>query len=208
MIASPSGTKTVHRDYCWLSQTADTGDRDELYELWKFRISGTLLDESWSDPVSNTSTSLPDTEVVTQLFSDKRRRSVCWYMTENPFAKSSTTKAESLSRELDMIRSLVQEGKVAKARTLLRELRGKFNDDPDVMAWTKILSLPRILSQDRLGTASGLRKNYEWIENNGHDYQGKWVALRDGRLIGADVSRIALHNSLNHELRGITFAKL
>jgi hypothetical protein len=42
------------------------------------------------------------------------------------------------------------------------------------------------------------------------EYAGQWVALRNGTLVGADVSRVALHRRLEQdgELAGITLVRL
>lgn len=38
----------------------------------------------------------------------------------------------------------------------------------------------------------GLRASMEWLQNNSHNYIGKWVALNGGQLVGASEDRNTL----------------
>ena len=69
------------------------------------------------------------------------------------------------------------------------------------------------MSNTRLLPASGrgdFHVNMAWLRENRESYMGKWVALRDGKLIDCDVSRKAMTERLltNEDIRSMLFVKV
>jgi hypothetical protein len=45
-------------------------------------------------------------------------------------------------------------------------------------------------------SAEDIRKDVEWIQLHHQEYQGQWIALHKGVLLGANKSLVALHNAI------------
>lgn len=61
------------------------------------------------------------------------------------------------------------------------------------------------------GRAIAFRKSVKWIRNNRDKYQGCWIALDGGKLVGSDPSRKKVQHELNesgYALNRILFFKL
>jgi hypothetical protein len=46
------------------------------------------------------------------------------------------------------------------------------------------------------GAGASIGLYADWLREHAHAYQGKWVALRDGRVIDSDPSRVELHRRI------------
>lgn len=108
----------------------------------------------------------------------------------------------------DRVRSLVAANRVEEARRLVQQLMGA-SPTPRLERWARVLAEPVV----RVGSsATGLpfERNEAWLRRNAGAYAGKWVALRDGVLIGADEDRLALHRRLERsgDLDATLFARL
>lgn len=57
------------------------------------------------------------------------------------------------------------------------------------------------------GAFTGLGRYREWLAQRSQEYAGQWVALRDGEVLGSDVSRAALEHRLEESagLEGAIF---
>ncbi len=45
-------------------------------------------------------------------------------------------------------------------------------------------------------TAEDIRRDVEWLQQHHQEYQGQWIALHKGVLLGANKSLVALHNTI------------
>jgi hypothetical protein len=108
----------------------------------------------------------------------------------------------------DQVRSLVAANRIEEARRLVQQLVER-SPTPRLERWARVLAEPVV----RVGSsATGLPfgRNEAWLRKNAEAYAGKWVALRDGVLVGADEDRVALHRRLERcgDLEATLFARL
>jgi hypothetical protein len=103
---------------------------------------------------------------------------------------------------------LVEAGRITEARQLVSLLL-KASPSPRLEQWARVLAPPEA-SVAPAATGGTLARDNAWLRANAKDYAGRWVALRDGVLVDADASRVALHRRLEQtgELEGIAFARL
>lgn len=87
--------------------------------------------------------------------------------------------------ENELIARLIEVGQVGEARKtitdLTRSVRG-FNP------WPSLLAEPLVKRVASRGRGDFLMNN-NWLHDHRREYLGQWVALRDGRLLAADLSR-------------------
>jgi hypothetical protein len=114
---------------------------------------------------------------------------------------------ENESLIVEKLRSCVEESRVAEARKLVSGISPGISVRID--NWRRVLAEPKV-TVGNPGTDEGLREDSIWLENNALKYQGKWVALKKGTLIGSHESRIELHRSLEQsdKLAGVMFVRL
>ncbi len=114
---------------------------------------------------------------------------------------------ENESLIVEKLRSCVEDGDVAEARRLVTGIRPGISVRID--NWRRVLAEPKATIGNP-GTDEGLEEDSVWLENNALKYQGKWVALKKGTLIGSHKSRIELHRFLEQsdKLAGVMFVRL
>jgi hypothetical protein len=77
------------------------------------------------------------------------------------------------------------------ARNLAAQGATRHPDNADLQKYARVLAPPRVLRNDA-PPHPGLRANRDWLMAHGNEYRGQWVALHDGRLLGAADSLAAL----------------
>ena len=77
------------------------------------------------------------------------------------------------------------------ARNLAAQAAVRYPDDADLQKYARVLAPPRVLRSDA-PPHPGLRANRDWLMTCGDKYRGQWVALRQGKLLGAADSLAAL----------------
>jgi len=107
----------------------------------------------------------------------------------------------------DHIKSLVEKGLIGEARNYLNHF--KSCDSPVINDWRKVLVEPEAKTE-ALATGKNVSDHIEWIKTNSEIYKGKWVALKNGKLLSSHENRVDLHNSLkqNGKLSGALFFKM
>ena len=105
------------------------------------------------------------------------------------------------------IRILVESGQVSDARLLLSSIT--FGISSKLDNWRRVLAIPKAKSE-KVATGIDIKQNSSWILNNSGNFKGKWVALKQGILLGSDKSRIELHRqlTLSGKIKGSTFFKI
>jgi len=108
---------------------------------------------------------------------------------------------------LEDIRSLVEGGNVEEANHLLSLIHVGISDKID--NWRRVLAKP-IIKAKKPATGKNIKTNIAWLQNESGKYKGKWVALKDGKLLGSHKSRIELHQTIikTHNLSEIMFFKV
>lgn len=93
------------------------------------------------------------------------------------------------------IRALVEAGRVSEARRRLAELCAQGVAAPWVAAWERALAPGRVRVLASHGPG-GAEESMAWLRAFGHQYGGRWVALRRDELLGSSPSRVELHRDL------------
>ena len=119
---------------------------------------------------------------------------------------NSTITVEEESDELiaKRIKTLVENGSIEAARKILSTIKSKKSRHLNV--WEKVLAKPKVKIEGK-ATGGDLTNDILWLQQNSSNYQGQWIALKQGELLGNNESRLALHHSLKciGKLAGSTF---
>jgi hypothetical protein len=105
------------------------------------------------------------------------------------------------------IKRLVEEGNVSEARSEVS--RVPFGSSELLNKWKLLLAEPTGKPEE-VASGGRLRPNLVWLQGNSMRYKGQWVALKDGRLLGNNPSRLALRSSLKEAggLKGAMFFRV
>lgn len=105
------------------------------------------------------------------------------------------------------IKIFIESGQISKARLLLSSIPSGISFKLD--NWRRVLSIPKA-RLERVATGVDIKQNSSWLLNNSGNFKGKWVALKNGILLGSHENRVELHRqlSLSDELNGATFFKI
>ena len=95
--------------------------------------------------------------------------------------------AERISKHIS---ALLEAGCVPEARRIVSKIQPGISEELD--HWKKVLAEP-VARLAGPGSGGDMRKDMVWIENNSDTYRGRWVALRNGVLLGSHESRAELH---------------
>jgi hypothetical protein len=105
------------------------------------------------------------------------------------------------------IRRLVELGDIHKARTIVSKFPGGVSSRID--RWRRLLAEPKVV-QKTSGVDQDFKGNLAWIHHHANNYRGKWVALKDGKIIASSSSSIDLRAGLQEKglLDGVLFFKV
>lgn len=124
-------------------------------------------------------------------------------------ASAATNITEKTKKDLHEIKTLVESGRVREARRYLLGLRMSMEGRPEIDVWSQVLAEPVVISEHG-ATGGDLGINTAWLKQHASEYQGRWVALKQGVLLGSDKNRTELHRRLKSagKLFGAMFARL
>jgi hypothetical protein len=107
------------------------------------------------------------------------------------------------------LRSLLQAGCVAEARTRIAGLSPELRAHSTFARWLKALQPPQVRVVARASTGS-VEKNAAWLRSHADEHDGRWIALREGVLLGSHPNHVALHRELEQrgELHGAIFVRI
>jgi hypothetical protein len=110
--------------------------------------------------------------------------------------------------ETGLVTHLLNTGHITEARQLVSLLL-KVSPTPKLEQWARVLAPPTV-REESVASGGSIARNNAWLREHARDYVGKWVALRDGVLVGEDADRVALHRRLEQsgQLEGVFFARL
>lgn len=91
------------------------------------------------------------------------------------------------------IRELVESGRVGEARNFIETATGDLGNWPDVLAPPRAIPGPPKPASGR----GDLHINMQWLQAHREEYRGRWVAMRDGRLVDCDPDLLALRARLD-----------
>ncbi|MGE0083810.1 MAG: hypothetical protein AB7S75_05255 [Desulfococcaceae bacterium] len=107
------------------------------------------------------------------------------------YSELSETKEENIFSE--KIRKLAEEGDISEARSLLAEIPAGLSPESD--RWRTVLSIPKV-RQEESATGGNVLKNTQWLQNHAAAYRGKWVALKNGKLMGSHENQVELYRNI------------
>lgn len=124
-------------------------------------------------------------------------------------ASAATNITEKTKKDLHEIKTLVESGRVREARRYLLDLRMSMEVRPEIAAWSQVLAEPVVVSEHD-ATGGDLGNNTTWLKQHTSEYQGRWVALKQGVLLGSHKSRVELHRHLKNagKLSGAMFVRI
>jgi hypothetical protein len=127
-----------------------------------------------------------------------------WDLASAP--ENDNTAAERLAGE---IRAHVEAGRVSLARAILSELLPEQRSHHALSKWVRALAPPKV-RVGAPGSTPSIEENAAWLRAHGARYQGQWVALRDGVLVGHHPEQATLYEELERrrELGGVVFVCL
>jgi len=105
---------------------------------------------------------------------------------------------ENSEQICEYIKELIENSCVTEARRLVSDIRPGVSEELDY--WKKVLALPVARVTKPLADTDP-KKDMLWIEKNADNYKGRWVALKNGELIGSHESYIELHRTLKQSGR-------
>jgi hypothetical protein len=109
----------------------------------------------------------------------------------------------------DFIRDIQQalrKGEFTAARRLAVEGATRYPTHPELQKYAHILAPPRVI-RSNVPPTSSVRANRDWLKAHRKDYEGHWVALRNGELVGCADSLDTLMEHVN-ETDGVLLTKV
>jgi hypothetical protein len=89
---------------------------------------------------------------------------------------------------------------VLLARELAYEGRRLFPNDKRLEQWAIVLAPAKVIgTRPASANAIGLKASQRWFENNSSQYKGKWVAVRDGNLLGVAPTLKELYDQIGRD---------
>lgn len=105
------------------------------------------------------------------------------------------------------VKKLVENGQIAEAREVMYFLQPGNSTVLD--RWQRALAYPGAKLSKSTG-GENVKEDAVWLQDNSDKYKGKWIALKNGILLGAHESRIELRRSLKQagKLPGAMFFRI
>jgi hypothetical protein len=105
------------------------------------------------------------------------------------------------------VKQLVENSRIEDARDVLSGIQPGTSAALD--NWLRVLSEPTA-KVEKSATGGQIRKDALWLQNNSEKYKGKWIALKNGTLLGSHESLVELQNALKNtgKLVGAMFFRI
>ncbi|HXG63748.1 MAG TPA: hypothetical protein VNO70_01490 [Blastocatellia bacterium] len=87
---------------------------------------------------------------------------------------------------MDYVRGVqlaLESGAHLAARRLATEGVRRYPHNMELQKYAHVLAPPKVI-RSNVPANPGLKANREWLQTHSEEYSGKWVALRDGQLLG------------------------
>jgi hypothetical protein len=75
-------------------------------------------------------------------------------------------------------------GAFAVARDISEKGCRKYPNHPELRQYASILARPRILRAN-LPADTAVEANERWLKESGHEFRGRWIAVRNGEFLGS-----------------------
>lgn len=109
-------------------------------------------------------------------------------------AKTIDWRSRTAQDVLVEIRLALKAGAYVAARELSAMGSELFPDDAQLQRFALVLAPPKVVAL-RPAQGSGIRANRDWLKAHSDEYRGKWIGLRDGKLVGVAESADELKRS-------------
>jgi len=105
------------------------------------------------------------------------------------------------------VKRLVENGQIEDARNVLSTVQPGISGALD--NWQRALSIPKA-KLEKSSEGKNVKEDALWLRNNSEKYKGKWIALKNGILLGAHDSRVELRRTLKQtgRLSGSLFFRI
>ncbi len=105
------------------------------------------------------------------------------------------------------IKLLIEKGNISQARKELSVI--PLGTSRPLDKWKRLFADP-IVTRGAAASGKNFRRDFDWIEQNSSEYKGLWIAIKDGKLLGNNRSRVVLERELGQlqALEGATFFKV
>jgi hypothetical protein len=80
-----------------------------------------------------------------------------------------------------LVHSLVEKDQIVAARALLGAVPNEAMGEPQLQVLRRVLAPPKVTTRKIMD--SDRTREYKWLQEHGHDYRGKWVAVDGSFLI-------------------------
>jgi hypothetical protein len=100
----------------------------------------------------------------------------------------NATEPGRLAADLQHLRDLLERDRVEEARRFVKELQQHWPESERVRHYAHVLAPPVVRSRPDIPARSSERE-WEWLEEHGHEHPGCWLAIYEDRLIAADPDR-------------------
>lgn len=119
--------------------------------------------------------------------------------TQAPVEQAADAPDRELEEALAQVRSLVEEGRVKPALTLLKSMAERWPDAPRVQRWIYVLDVPpgRVLHGK---PTINLDREHAWLKAHRHEYPGCWIAVKGDELMLADPELKNVHAAVRDRL--------
>ncbi len=104
------------------------------------------------------------------------------------------------------VKKALAEGAYLRARAVSAEGASKFPQDAQLARYALVLAPPRVIRTEYAPDTT-IAQDKNWIKQNGDRYRGKWIALRNGELLGATDTLQELIDALGKN-RDILYTKI
>jgi len=88
------------------------------------------------------------------------------------------------AEDLERLIRLIDEGRVAEARSLSSQLTSRWPDVPAIQRLSTVLEPPRVVP-GKPQPARPLDRERAWLQQHAHEYPGCWLAVCGDRLLAA-----------------------
>lgn len=102
--------------------------------------------------------------------------------------KSITWQNRAPADLMRAVKLALEAGAHLAARQLAIEGAERYPNDPQVQKYARLLAPPKVVSSKVRSDRRQRKANREWLRAHGNEYSGRWVAVRNGELLGASDS--------------------
>lgn len=93
------------------------------------------------------------------------------------------------------IRFALAAGAHLAASRIASQGASQFPQSKEVQRYARVLAPARVIKEEA-ASRSDLRANRDWLQTHRGEYQGKWVAIKNGNLLGTALSLSELRNQI------------